>query len=383
MVHFNLPQKFITLTINIFTNQTANIIDNKNLFRSFKMKRRVRQKDFLSPILFNLTIEPLLATFSTLPFKPNSILDNIQAFADDMTILIIELDHFKQIETTISSYQDASNAKTNLNKSILVSFNHQAKTCLQNLKSDFNYKTLKELEKLTILGYHFMGNLEIYPNTSSNLLESLEKRLNNLKTRSMSLKGRSLLAGSLLASKLWYMSYVFPPLMKHIDTVQRLLNNWVRNDSKSLLSASIIQLPKSQGGWNLVNVKSAIKARSAITTKKMFTSREKWTSNRLASIYVYQIPRSKIQKQYKKKDWPSRFRPAIKTWFEASRPLTPDQTTATTTTFFKKNLYLKCHWPTTDCEIWRNLNQLNLPPQSHVNAWRWHREALPLKDRVW
>src|SRR5947209_8646429 len=174
MVHFNLPQKFITLTINIFTNQTANIIDNKNLFRSFKMKRRVRQKDFLSPILFNLTIEPLLATFSTLPFKPNSILDNIQAFADDMTILIIELDHFKQIETTISSYQDASNAKTNPNKSTLVPLNQQVKTYLQNSNSNFNYKILEELEKLTILGYHFTDNLEMYPSTWSDLLKSLE-----------------------------------------------------------------------------------------------------------------------------------------------------------------------------------------------------------------
>src|SRR6266487_5772628 len=73
----------------------------------------------------------------------------------------------------------------------------------------------------------------------------------------------------------------------------------------------------------------------------------------------------------------------IKTWFEAVRPFAPDQTTATTTTFFKKNFYLKRHWPTTDREIWKNLNQLNLSPQSHVNTWRWHKEALPLKDRVW
>jgi hypothetical protein len=191
------------------------------------------------------------------------------------------------------------------------------------------------------------------------------------------------LAGSLLASKLWYTSYIFPPLIKHIDAAQKLLNNWVRGDSKSLPAASIIQLPKSSGGWNLTNVKSAIKARSTMTTKKMFTSRERWASNRLASVYAYQIPRNKTQKLYKKRDWPPRLRPAIKTWFEANRPLVPDQTTATVTTFFKKNLYLKRYWPTSDRKIWKNLGQLNLPPQAHVNAWRWHRGALPLKDRVW
>src|SRR6266487_2081618 len=66
MAHFNLPQKFITLVMNIFTNQTANITDNKNLSRSFKMERGVRQGDPLSPILFDLAIEPLLASLSAL-----------------------------------------------------------------------------------------------------------------------------------------------------------------------------------------------------------------------------------------------------------------------------------------------------------------------------
>src|SRR5947209_18877029 len=115
--------------------QTANITDNKNLSRSFKMERGVRQEDPLSPILFDLAIEPLLSTLSALPFKPNSILDNVQVFADDTTILIIGLEHLKQIEMNISSYQDASNAKANPNKSMLVSLNYQVKTYLQDLKS--------------------------------------------------------------------------------------------------------------------------------------------------------------------------------------------------------------------------------------------------------
>ena len=129
------------------------------------MERGVRQRDPLSPILFDLAIKPLLATLSALLFKPNSLLDNVQAFANNTIILIIELDYFKQIETTITSYQNASNAKTNLNKLTLVSLNHQAKIYLQNSNSGFNYKTLEESEKLTILGYYFTDNLKIYSST--------------------------------------------------------------------------------------------------------------------------------------------------------------------------------------------------------------------------
>src|SRR5579863_2711767 len=60
-----------------------------------------------------------------------------------------------------------------------------------------------------------------------------------------------------------------PPLMRQIDTIQKIINNWARKDSKSLPSATIIQLPKKKGGWNLTNIKAAVKARSAKTSAKL------------------------------------------------------------------------------------------------------------------
>ena len=59
-----------------------------------------------------------------------------------------------------------------------------------------------------------------------------------------------------------------------MNSVQRLLNNWVHSDWKFLSAATTIQLPKNKGEWNLVNVKSAIKAHSAMMIKKLFILQE-------------------------------------------------------------------------------------------------------------
>ncbi|CAG8643171.1 1132_t:CDS:1, partial [Ambispora gerdemannii] len=48
----------------------------------------------------------------------------------------------------------------------------------------------------------------------------------------------------------------------------------------------------------------------------------------------------------------------------------------------KKEIYLKKVWPEVKNVLWKNLDIINLPPQIHVNAWRWHHSALPLKERV-
>src|SRR6185369_8446305 len=220
----------------------------------------------LSPILFALSIEPLLSTLSSLPFKINPLLDNTQAYADDTTIFVKGSTHMHMILDKIDLYGQASNAKANLDKSTLLPLNSLAKEKLSSSFFSHPFKLSPPNTKLTILGYHFNNDMEMHHSTWPSLITKLEKRLRLLKTRNISLKGRVLTAGSLLASKIWYTSYIFTPLMKQVDHIQKLINNWTRGDSKSLPSAAKLQLPKSCGGWNLTNIKAAIKARSASTT---------------------------------------------------------------------------------------------------------------------
>ena len=171
--------------------------------------------------------------------------------------------------------------------------------------------------------------------------------------------------------------------MSQADDIQRILNNWSRNGQISLPAAETIQLPKKEGGWNLVNVKSALLARKTMVAHKLLFSDQPWARHKRQLISKHQKNLLKIQKNYKKKDWPSPARDHVKTWFLARRPQKEQANTSNITTYFKKNTYLRKKWPTEPDDIWQKLCCLDLPPQIHVNAWRWLRGALPLKERVY
>lgn len=231
--------------------------------------------------------------------------------------------------------------------------------------------------------YHFTSDLNMYPNTWSDLLNSLRKRLNSFGSRNLSLKGRSLVAGSLLASKIWYTSYIFPPLARHMDQIQRLINNWARSGSVSLPTATILQLPKELGGWNLVNVRSAIAARSAMSANCLLFSWENWTCNSRHVIHTHQSKWLKTNKDYSQLDWPTKYRHNIRNWFRTGYLSSHQASTANFNFVFKRDLYLSRKWPQQPDSIWKKLSKLSLYPQVQVNTWRWLRNSLPLKDRVY
>ena len=381
---FGLGESLIKIVSNIFFNQEARITNNKLLSRSFRLNRGVRQGDPLSPILFALSIEPLLARLSSSKYRVNDILDNNQAFADDTTILVVNSSHLEEIENTVTTYEKASNAKANLNKSVLIPLTEKARSAVA--KGDgvlSKYSIMGKGERITILGFHFNENLEMHQRTWTDLIGKLKKKLILMSTRALSLKGRSLTANSLLVSKIWHTSYIVPPLLKQVDEIQVLLNNWARKDSKTLPAAAIIQLPIRQGGWNLTNMRASLLARDCMMVNKLFYSDENWARNKREDLARYQEKILKIQLHYKKTNWPTELRPRIKAWYTAGRPQGKDIQVKGIVSSLKKNVYIKKHWPIKEEKVWSDLNSIRLMPQIQINMWRWSRQSLPLKERVW
>lgn len=118
--------------------------------------------DNLSPILFALSIEPLLMSLSTSRFHFHRSLDMCQAFADDTTIFAKGTSHLEEIVGTISHYKKASNVKANLEKSIFIPLNNKAKDLMTTSNLTKTFKTGHPSEGITILGYRFTLDMKMH-----------------------------------------------------------------------------------------------------------------------------------------------------------------------------------------------------------------------------
>ncbi|KAL1914302.1 uncharacterized protein VTP21DRAFT_9040 [Calcarisporiella thermophila] len=107
------------------------LLDNEKAYD--RIDRGVRQGDPLSPLLYNIAIEPLLIklranlTGITIP-RVTSIVTT--AFADDITVAVANRQDIDTLSKTLTDFQRASNSKINYHKSEPVPLSSPARATL-------------------------------------------------------------------------------------------------------------------------------------------------------------------------------------------------------------------------------------------------------------
>ena len=91
------------------------------------------------------------------------------------------------------------------------------------LLEETQFKKLEEQEFITVLGYSIKNNSSSKKNLWHEIINKLKLSLEKLAYRNLLLKGRILLANSLILSKIWYIAYLLPPSKKQIADINRLV----------------------------------------------------------------------------------------------------------------------------------------------------------------
>ncbi|KAG1575735.1 hypothetical protein G6F47_013438 [Rhizopus delemar] len=134
---FGFPNKFIKCIHDLFFGNSISVNVNGSLSDSIQQLRGLRQGDSISPILFNLAIEPFL-----LSILHNEIIDGyclkarrfnsdlqltaprpvkLLAYADDILIFINSKEEFLELQERLKVYNGASNSQINYSKSVAFS----------------------------------------------------------------------------------------------------------------------------------------------------------------------------------------------------------------------------------------------------------------------
>ena len=109
------------------------------------------------------------------------------------------------------------------------------------------------------LGYPLATNGHQLNVACGNLYSKLARHVNILKQRNVSIKGRSLVANSLLLSKLWHALRIIVPELNWLDQCRRLIQKYVAPNYPTI-AWSTLCLPKNKGGVSLIDIRSQHKA---------------------------------------------------------------------------------------------------------------------------
>lgn len=275
MNHLGIPENFIKIINDLFFHTKIHISINGWLSTPVIQKRGLRQGDPLSPLLFNIAIEPLLRKIIACPLlkgcpipepitwpyeKEIAIKSNIKiktlAYADDVIIFLQNTEEWDQLQKILQVYSNASNAKMNLSKTTMMSLTGtENNKWIQIANSNhIEWHDKNNNHAIRYLGYPLYSRSEQLHNHLDTVLQKLQSNLNRYKTRNLSIKGRSMVINSLILSRIWHLLRVTIVPDDFIKKVENLTRNYIYpfHPYPSLYFGSEDKL---KGGLGLINIK--------------------------------------------------------------------------------------------------------------------------------
>ena len=253
------PPSFTRLIDSLFFQAKTCIVVNGHISKPIAQLRGLRQGDPLSPLLFNLAIEPFLGMlqYSIRGYNLNSrtCLRSL-AYADD---ILIFLDNNQDLDIALqaySIYSQASNAKLNESKTegLVISGSVQR---WKDSHPQFKWYDSTSPSCPTYLGFPLSLERRHIDEFLDRLVTKMETHANILRMRNLTMVGKAMVCNSLLTSKLWYYARVLP-FRRHYTRIRQILQKFLWYDRKPMISWEKTAVLKINGGLGIIQPEKQI-----------------------------------------------------------------------------------------------------------------------------
>ena len=246
----------------LYQGLQSSVIVNGFISKPFAIHQGLRQGDPLSPLLYDLILEPLLCFFRA---SLQGILLPLQqsfkslGFADDVVVGVSSREDCQKLKEGLLLHQKASNAKLNESKSQSLPLNDTVSGRMEGIG-----QVLSRTEVFKYLGYPFHPKCHPLPVTYFNsFLDVLQKTITAWQKRNLTLPGRVLVLNSRLLSKLWYLGYLVQFPSWFFKRLMSFIRGFIWQGRRPQISMDIVFTAKCDGGLGLINPENQITATKA------------------------------------------------------------------------------------------------------------------------
>ena len=276
LVRFGFPAQFVSAIVGLFYGTSMRVNVNGYLTLSVSLGRGLRQGDPVSPLLFNLAMEPLVKAisqssdikgFSAPPLSLSSISAPISdpsglqpikvlAYADDLLIYLQDQSDLDEVQRLIQCYNQASNAKMNFDKTVAFSVSGLPHPhWLPALASHgiTKWHDRRSPEPLTYLGYPLAqstGQRQLY---QDQLIAKVSRACDIHKQRNLSVRGRATVLNTLILSTLWHVLRVSWVSQHTLGILRKLCREFLMFRIFPSVSFDVLQLPLTTGGLGILD----------------------------------------------------------------------------------------------------------------------------------
>ncbi|KAG1051287.1 hypothetical protein G6F43_006496 [Rhizopus delemar] len=257
LLHFGFPESLVSSLSLLFFETRISVSINGWLSAPFQQLQGLKQSDLLSPLLFNLAFEPLLRTILSSPRlrgvsmepvllrqsdRPTLLeyLPGIQStkntspppvkllsYADDLEVFLTHLSEWPVLIEFLTIYGQASNAKQGI-----VWHDQSSHTSVRYLGYPL---------------YHTTAQLDSF---LQDLLLKIKRQNSILRERHLSVRGSSIVANTLILSRLWHLLRVVLVPSKWLPEVRSVVRRFVAPFWPAS-SWETMYLPRKHGGLGL------------------------------------------------------------------------------------------------------------------------------------
>ena len=296
LLKIKFPNVVIKWIETLYTDIQSVVLVNGHFTSSFYIKRGVRQGCPLSMLLFVIFQNPLYIAFeeNITPMKINSNSIVQKGYADDTNIFTNSNESFLQVFKILNYFEKATNSKLNLRKTTVYGFGKwkgRMNWPIQELKLEVDY--------FSTLGIVFSDNYDKALEVMwYKVYNKIKNRIPIMANRFFTLYQKAALVNSLISSKLWYISHVYPLPLKYTTLINREIFHFLWGSYANPIKREVLYNTKSKGGIGLLNIDQKSKSILISTVIRQFLLSERddiirfYLANRIGDIFnIVNIPR--------------------------------------------------------------------------------------------